>query len=187
MGRGGSFISTAGLLLVGMLALQACGGSDEEPADATRGADALPTTSSGAVTTTVTTLQPALTQEQAGRRFVEITAPVNAAVAAFNDAAQAIKTDADLPKFQQAAQTLTDVMGNYSRQLQAEKWPIDVQPQVDDAVKSVTEASAAVRQIATATTAAQVATQFPALFVLAARASASSDLIRQKLGLPASR
>ena len=169
-----------------MLAFQACGGSDEENPDATRGVDEPPTTSAAA-TTTVTALQPALTQEQAGKRFLEITAPVNAAVAAFNDAAQAIRTDADLPMFQAAAQSLTDVMRNFSLQLQAEKWPADVQSQIDDTVKSVTEASTAVSQIATATTAAQVANQFPALFVLATKASASSDLLRQKLGLPASR
>ena len=183
MGRGGSFTVMGGLLLAGMLALQACGGSDEEPAGPTRGTEPPPTTSSAPVTT----LEPTLTQEQAGKRFLEITAPVNAAVAAFNGAAQSIKTDADIPQFQAAAQSLNAVMQNFSMQLQAEKWPPDVQSQVDDAVKSVAEVSAAVSQIGTATTAAQVASQFPALFVLATKASASSDLLRQKLGLPASR
>jgi hypothetical protein len=187
MGRGGSFTVMGGLLLAGMLAMQACGGSDEAPAGPTRGTEPPPTTSAATVTSAVATLEPRLTREQAGQRFLEITAPVNAAVAAFNGAAQAIKTDADLPQFQAAAQSLNTVMQTFSTQLRAEKWPTDVQSQVDDAMKSVTEASAAVSQIATATTAAQVATQFPALFVLATKASASSDLLRQKLGLPASR
>ena len=90
-----------------------------------------------------------------------------------------------MPKVQQTAASLADELRAASLKLQAESWPSDVQAATDEFAKAWTDEAVELRGLALLTKVSQLVAQFPPMQVVANKASADADLVRQKLGLPA--
>lgn len=160
---------------VALLALAGCGGTTTAAAPPSPSASTAPAASTPA--STPVTSPTFLTVKEAGKRYLELVGPGNAAAAAWS--AEERKAKPSLAKLRNRARAHGDALAVFIRELQAAPWPPEVQDEVDVVVRS----AAADIMPTRAAQAAQTLDEYWAAVGTFPEGDGSAQVLRAALGL----
>jgi hypothetical protein len=125
------------VLLLSALLVSACAATPAATAPTPSGSSV---TSTAPTTVATSTSAASPTPEtwskgEAGKRYLEMVGPANAAA---KKAGEALDAERDLAGINRACKTAAKADDTFARALDAGKWPDDVRPLVDDLIESVT-------------------------------------------------
>jgi hypothetical protein len=122
-------------------------------------------------------------ESAAARYYLRIVAPGNQIAYAYNRAI----ADRSLTELRSVAARAAREDRAFNQQLQAFRWPVDVQPVVNRLVSDVAKQIPTERSLASATTAREAQPLIDLLTRQSSDSSGDGELLREKLGLPPAR